>query len=51
MRERKRERERGGDSEGKKNQFFAYKGVIQITSLLGQRDFANFCTTDVLTGT
>jgi hypothetical protein len=45
-REREREKERDRCLEGKTSIF--YRDVIQITSRLGQRDFGDFPTTDVL---
>jgi hypothetical protein len=48
--ERERERERGRGVRRVNNRLSAYRDVIQITSLLGQRDFDDFPTSDVLTG-
>jgi hypothetical protein len=48
--ERQRERTREKEREvvgGQKERFFAYRNVIQITSLLGQRGFGYFPTTDM----
>jgi hypothetical protein len=50
VRERERERERERWLEGKRA-FFAHRDVIQITSRLRHRDFGDFPSTDVLTGT
>jgi hypothetical protein len=48
---KEREREREEEAGGQKERFFAFRDVIQITFLLGQRDFGDFPTTDVFTGT
>jgi hypothetical protein len=52
-REKREEREREEREREKREEraFFAYRDVIQITSRLGQRDFVDFPTTDLLTGT
>jgi hypothetical protein len=49
--ERERERARGRGGRRLKRTAFAYREVIQTTSLLGQSDFDDFRITDVLTGT